>query len=85
MLLTTNRSAFVLSGFAQTMASRVSALLLVSLMLSSVMFYAPSERNELEKNNNFFEGFTIDNSIWNETPFREVAVCLLYTSDAADE
>ena len=83
MLLTTNRSAFVLSGFAQTMASRVSALLLVSLMLSSVMFYAPSERNELEKNNNFFEGFTIDNSIWNETPFREVAVPLGFNQSNA--
>ena len=50
--VTSNRSAFVLSGFAQTMASRVSAVLLVSLMLSSIMFYEPAESEILEKNNN---------------------------------
>ena len=56
------------------MSSRVSALILVSLMLSSLLIYSPNrEETELEFDN-LFEGFTTDTSVWNETPFRDIAV-----------
>ena len=56
------------------MSSRVSALVLVALMLSSLMIYSPRTDNPVLDSNNLFEGFTTDTSIWNETPFRDVAV-----------
>ena len=56
------------------MSSRVSALILVALMLSSLMIYSPRTDNPVLDSNNLFEGFTTDTSIWNETPFRDVAV-----------
>ena len=56
------------------MSSRVSALILVALMLSSLMIYSPKGDNPVLDSNDLFEGFTTDTSIWNETPFRDIAV-----------
>ena len=56
------------------MSSRVSALILVALMLSSLMIYSPKGDKPVLDSNDLFEGFTTDTSIWNETPFRDIAV-----------